>query len=119
MNDKTTDTSNNKRYRIIQRWIFILSLCACCVFVIVFLASEFRNLLGFNPQWAGDNFAFNLVIVFPTTVVCFIVFFYTGWLTLFYWKRLPKMKKKIFSLLVSYSFILYLIINFVIVLRMH
>ncbi len=114
-----TDTSNSERFRRIEKWIFVLSLCASCLVILVFLASEFRYFFGFNPHWIGDNFAFNLIFVLPTTVICFIVFFYTGWLTLFYWKRLPSLKKKIFSLLVSYSFVLYSIINFVIVLRMH
>ena len=90
-----------------QERLLYWSLAGFSLFLISMTASSFRHLLGFDPHVAGHNFTFNIIFLFPATLLALLILFITGGLTIIYWNKLASLKKKILIILMSYSVIFY------------
>jgi hypothetical protein len=102
-----------------QNRLFYCTLMAFAVFIISWTVSGFRHLFGFDPNWAGENFAFNVTFLFPATIICAITLFFTGGLTIGYWKILPSLTKKILTVTLSYSVLIFITYTIILLLRQH
>ena len=112
-------TQDQSKFVKRQNKLFYWTLVAFAIFIISWTASAFRHLFGFDPHWAGDNFAFNFMFLFPATVICLVIMFFTGGLTIGYWKTLPNLTKKIVTLFLSYGVLFFVAYTFLMVLRQH
>jgi hypothetical protein len=99
--------------------LFYWTLFAFVIFIVSWTASTFRHLLGFDPHFAGNNFAFNILFLFPATIVCLLIMFFTGGLTIRYWKTIPNLTKKIITVILSYGVLIFVVYTFLMVLRQH
>ena len=105
--DNTYTNSIIDKYKKRQNRLFYWSLFGFILFLLACTASEFRQALGFDPHWAGDNFAFNMMYLFPATILSLIILILTATLNLIFWKTLANKTKKITSLIFSFSVILF------------
>ncbi len=105
--ENTSTNSIVDKHKKRQNRLFYWSLFGFILFLLACIASEFRQALGFDPHWVGDNFAFNLMYLFPVTILSLIILILTATLTLVYWKTLENKTKKITSLIFSFSVILF------------
>jgi hypothetical protein len=110
---------DDKKYYKKQRRLFIWTIIAVVLFMIAWTADIYRQFFGFDPHWAGDNFAFNVAFLFPATIVSLLILYFTGGLTIINWRQLPNKKMSIFTVLLSFSVIAYVAYNFIIALRIH
>jgi hypothetical protein len=110
---------NQNKFMKRQNRLFYWTLVAFAIFIVSWTASTFRHLLGFDPHWAGDNFAFNIMFLFPTTIVCLLIMFFTGGLTIGYWKTIPNLTKKIVTVTLSYGVLIFMAYKILIVFRQH
>jgi len=110
-------TQDQKKFVKRQNRLFYWSLVAFIIFVVSKTASRFRHLLGFDPHWKGDNFEFNIMFLFPVTIVCLLIMFFTGGLTIGYWKTIPNMTKKIVTVTLSYGVIIFVAYTILMVFR--
>lgn len=99
--------------------LFYWAIAGFSLFLFSWIASSFRHLFGFDPHWAGDNFAFNVMFLFPATMVSVVILFFTGGLTLGYWKTLPNLTKKVVTVVLSYGVLLFVGYVFLMVFRQH
>ena len=102
-----------------QRRLFKLTLFALVLFIIAWVAGMYRHIFGFNPHWAGDNFAFNFMFLFPAITISILILYFTGGLTILNWRLLPNKKISTFIILISASFIGFVCYSLVMVLRQH
>jgi hypothetical protein len=102
-----------------QNRLFYWTLFAFAVFIISWTASAFRHIFGFDPHWAGDNFAFNIMFLFPATIICLLIMFFTGGLTIGNWKHLPNLTKKIVTVSLSYGVLIFVAYAILMLLRQH
>lgn len=109
---------NNKHLKR-QNRLFYWTIFAFLLFITSCIASEYRNLLGFDPNFAGDNFAFNFMFLFPLTFICLLIMLFTGGLTIGYWRHLPNMFKKIVTLLLSFAVISFIAYTVLMILRLN
>lgn len=105
--DNNTTQSKLDTYKRRQNRLFYWSLFGFILFLLACTASEFRQLLVFDPHWVGDNFAFNMLYLFPATILSLIILILTATLNLIFWKTLENKTKKITSLVFSFSAILF------------
>ena len=50
-----------------------LSIIACVLFIITQTLSETRHLFGYDPNWAGSNFSWNLTFYYPMNLLILII----------------------------------------------
>jgi len=105
------------KYRKKQKRWFLWTIIAVVLFVIAWSAGIYRHLFGFNPQWAGDNFVFNMSLLFPATIFSSLVCYFTAGLTILHWKSMPSKKISVLTVLLSLSLLLYVGYSFLMVLR--
>ena len=110
---------NHKKYYKKQRRLFVWTVIAFVLFVVAWIAGIYREFFGFNPHWAGDNFAFNVAFLFPATIISVLILYFTGGLTITNWRQLPNKKVSILTVLLSLSVIAYVTYYFIMVLRQH
>lgn len=106
-------------YRKKQKRLFILTIVAVIIFIVVWTAGIYRQYFGFDPHWAGDNFVFNVTYLFPATIFSTLVCYFTCGLTITNWKSLPNKKISIMTVLLSLLLIFYVGYSFLMVLRQH
>jgi uncharacterized membrane protein len=112
-------TIKHTDYRKKQKILFIWTIVAVLIFILAWTAGIYRQYLGFDPHWAGDNFVFNLTYLFPATIFSTLVCYFTGGLTVMNWKSLPNKKLSIVTVLLSLFLIFYVSYGFLMVLRQH
>jgi len=115
--EELTNQISQDKFKRRQNRLFYWTLFAFSIILISWTASSFRHLLGFDPHWAGDNFAFNIMFLFPATIICLLILFFTGGLTIGYWKTLPSLTKKLITLILSFGVIIFVGYVFLMVLR--
>ena len=104
------DTQQFENY---QRQLFKWSVVGFSIFIFVFLITLFKHLLGFDAQVASYNFDFNIYFVFPLTLLSIIILFFTGGLTVIYWKRLLNIKRKTATLFFAFSVLFYVVFTLI------
>jgi hypothetical protein len=114
-----TDMEEPEKYKKKQNRLFYWTLVTFFIFLISLIVSEFRQFFGFDPHWAGDNFGFNFLFLFPMTIICVSILFFTGGLTIGYWKTFPSLPKKIVTIILSYGVIIFVSYVFLSALKRH
>jgi len=107
------------KYQKKQKRFFIWTIAAVSFFIIAWTLGIYRHLFGFDPRWAGDNFVFNIFFLFPVTIVCLLICYFTGGLTIINWCRLPNKMISIFTIFLSLLLIGYVGYYFLILMRQH
>ena len=110
---------DNKKYYKKQRRLFIWTIIAVVLFLVAWTAGIYRQFFGFDPHWAGDNFVFNVVFLFPATIISLLILYFTGGLTITNWRRLPNKRISILTILLSFSVIAYVAYYFILLFRQH
>lgn len=108
---------DDKKYYKKQRRLLVWTIIAVVLFVVAWAAGIYRPFFGFDPHWAGDNFAFNVAFLFPATIMSLVISYFTGGLTITNWRRLPNKKISILTVLLSFSIIVYVVYYFIMTLR--
>lgn len=113
------NTVDYNKYQRKQKRLFIWTIAAVSFFIIAWTAGVYRHLFGFDPHWAGDNFGFNIFFLFPATIICLLICYFTGGLTLIDWRRLPNKKISVITVLLSLLLIGYVGYYFLMLMRQH
>ena len=99
--------NETEQFEKYQRQLFKWSVVGFSIFIFVFLVILFKDWLGFDAQVASYNFAFNMGFVIPLTLLSIIILFFTGGLTVIYWKKLLNKKRKTATLFFAFSVLFY------------
>ena len=113
------NTSEAAKFSVRQKRIFYFSLFAFLLFILAWTAGIFRAYFGFDPDWIGDNFAFNIAFLFPSIIVSLVISWFCFGLTISHWKQLPNKRQKILTLIMTLSLMLFSVYVWIMVLRQH
>ena len=116
---KIMDAVDSRKYYKKQRRLFIWTIIAVVLFLAAWAAGIYRQFFGFDPHWAGDNFAFNVAFLFPATIISLLILYFTCGLTITNWRQLPNKKVSALTVFLSLSVIVFVTYYFIMVLRQH
>jgi hypothetical protein len=87
------------------------------IILITWTLSSIKYLFGFDPGWAGDNFIFNIFILYPSNIIALIILYITGGLAITDRKKFQNKRKQFLILILSYGVIIYVGYIFIMFLR--
>lgn len=115
----TSNTFTDNLYRHQQR-LFRWAILADSLLVAALLVNYFRfELFGIVPGYAPHNFSFNIVFFIPAVLISALISYFVAGKVLLNWGRLPNLRIKLVTVLMTAPIPILLLVQIVRILRVN